>query len=153
MCYGCNNQRHIAKFCKQRKLCQICKKQHPTALHDPHWKAQNKPDKEKETEDSSKSNQKANPQGNQINSSHATVCDITEAGDAPVNMSIVPIWLHHKDNPDKKVAFYALLDKASGGTFIKQEILKKLGVKESYTKLQLTTMHGTKKWTLKLLKV
>jgi basic membrane lipoprotein Med (substrate-binding protein (PBP1-ABC) superfamily) len=67
-------------------------------------------------------------------------------------MSIVPIWLHHKDNPDKKVAVYALLDKASGGTFIKQEILKKLGVKESYTKLQLTTMHGTKKGILKMLK-
>ena len=38
MCYGCYNRGHIATFCKQRKLCQIhvCKKHHPTALHDPH---------------------------------------------------------------------------------------------------------------------
>ncbi|XP_028403950.1 uncharacterized protein LOC114526541 [Dendronephthya gigantea] len=59
-------------------------------------------------------------------------------------MGIVSVWLYHRDNPGKKVAVYALLDNASGSTFIKQETLRKLGVKGSDTRLQLTTMHGTR---------
>jgi hypothetical protein len=74
-------------------LCQICKKHHPTALHDPHWKPPSKPDKEKETKDPGRADQENNSPENQVNNSRATVCDITEAGDdAPVNMEIVPVW-------------------------------------------------------------
>ena len=64
-------------------------------------------------------------------------------------MGIVPVWLYHKNNPNEKVAVYALLDNASGGTFIKQETLRKLGVTGSNTKLRLTNMHGTKEVEIK----
>jgi predicted Zn-dependent protease len=120
MCFSCYSQGHIAKFCKQRKTCLICKKQHPTALHDPQWKPQNKPDKEKEEKGPSRVDPESKPVDNRVNNSRATVCDITEAGDAPINMGIIPVWLYHKDNPERKVAVYALLDSASGGTFIKE---------------------------------
>ena len=36
---------------------------------------------------------------------------------------IVPVWLHHKDNPEREVLVYALLDEASDSTFIKSETL------------------------------
>ena len=56
---------------------------------------------------------------------------------------IVPIWLYHKDNPEHKIRVYALLDNASGGTFIKEQSLKRLGIEGTETKLLLTTVHDT----------
>ena len=40
---------------------------------------------------------------------------LTEAGDVPITMGIVPVWFYHKDNPNNKICVYALLDNASGG--------------------------------------
>ena len=40
---------------------------------------------------------------------------LTEAGDVPITMCIVPVWFYHKDNPNNKICVYALLDNASGG--------------------------------------
>ena len=72
-----------------------------------------------------------------------TVCNVTEAGDVPISMGIIPIWLYHKDNPNDRICVYALLDNASGGTFIKEDSLRKRGVEGVESKLLLTTMHGT----------
>ena len=41
---------------------------------------------------------------------------------------IVPVILHHKDNPGIEVTVYALLDDASDTTFIKSSVKEKLGV-------------------------
>ena len=127
ICFGCYGQGHIAKFCKQKKLCKVCKKQHPTALHDPNWKPPSKLEKEKDLGKAAPENKVSE---NQVNNSHATICDITDAGDVLINMGIIPV--------------YALLDNTSGGTFIKQETMERLQVKGEDTKLRLTTMHGTK---------
>ena len=54
----------------------------------------------------------------------------------------VPVWLHHKDSPDKEVLGYALLDDASDSTFIKSETLHDLGLKGPEVKLNLYTMLG-----------
>ena len=59
------------------------------------------------------------------------ICNVTDAGDVPVAMGIIPVWLYHKDNPNNKICVYALLDNASGGTFIKEDSLRRLGVKGS----------------------
>jgi len=79
----------------------------------------------------------------QVINAYNTICNVTEAGDVPVSMGIVPIWLYHKVNPEHKIRVHALLDNASGGTFIKEESLEKLGIEGTKTKLLLTTMHGT----------
>ena len=68
---------------------------------------------------------------------------MTEAGDVSITMGIVPIWLYHKDNPNNRICVYALLDNASGGTFIKEDSLRRLGVERIESTLLLTTMHGT----------
>ena len=112
MCFGCYGQGHIAK------LCQVCKKQHPTALHDPNWKPPSKLEKEKDLGKAASENQ--------VNNSHATICDITDAGDVPINMGIILVWLYRKDNPEEKIPVYTLLDNSSGGTFIKQETMERL---------------------------
>ena len=70
-------------------------------------------------------------------------CNVTDAGDLSVVMGIIPVWLYHKDNPTNKICVCALLDNASGGTFIREDSLRRLGVEGSESKLLLTTMHGT----------
>ena len=79
----------------------------------------------------------------QVINACTTVCNVTEAGDVPITMGFVPVWLYHKDNPNNRICVYALLDNASGGTFIKEDSLRKLGVEGIESKLLLTTMHGT----------
>lgn len=81
--------------------------------------------------------------GRQAVNVRSAICSVTEAGDIPINMGIVPIWLHYKDYIDKKVRVYALLDNASGGTFVKEDSLRRLGINGTDTKRLLTTMHGT----------
>ena len=71
------------------------------------------------------------------------ICNVTDAGDVPVATGIIPVWLYHKDNPNNKICVYAVLDNASGGTFTKEDSLRKLGVEGSETKLLLTIMHAT----------
>ena len=68
---------------------------------------------------------------------------MTEAGDVPINMGILPVFLFHKNDPAKKIEVYALLDNASGGTFVGEKSAKALGVEGSDTDLVLTTIHGT----------
>ena len=56
---------------------------------------------------------------------------------------IVPVRMHHQDNPERQVVIYALLDPASNGTFIKESILEELQVNGVETQLKLNTMHGS----------
>ena len=37
LCYSCYADDHIASGCLQKQTCEICRKPHPTALHDPHY--------------------------------------------------------------------------------------------------------------------
>lgn len=34
LCWGCLEAGHRSAFCKNKEFCQICKRQHPTVLHD-----------------------------------------------------------------------------------------------------------------------
>ena len=133
LCYGCFSDQHIAKNCKDKQSCKTCSKQHPTSLHDNNWTRKPK----------SQSERKEFGNKPQVSSNRTAVCNITDAGDIPINMGILPVWLYHKDDPDKMIKVYALLDNGSGGTFIKEESAKRLGIEGSDTDLILTTIHGT----------
>ena len=137
LCFGCFSDQHIAKHCKERQMCKTCNKQHPTSLHNP--------DGIKKSNDKGDKNQ---PQDRpRVSSNHTAICNITEAGDVPINMGILPVWLFHKSNPAKKIRVYAILDNASGGTFVNESSAKALGVEGSDTDLTLTTIHGTRSVT------
>ena len=142
LCFGCYSSEHIAKLCKSRKSCLTCHKKHPTSLHDHRWK-QDGSKTEVEIGESKGTEVNEKKDDGQVINAYNTICNVTEAGDVPVSMGIVPIWLYHKDNSEHKIRVYALLDNASGGTFIKEQSLKRLGIEGTETKLLLTTMHGT----------
>ena len=139
LCFGCYSSEHIAKFCRSRISCKTCNKKHPTSLHDYNWKSE-----EVKTEGRNTQHKESETgREDQVINACNTICNVTEAGDIPITMGIVPIWLYHKDNPNNRICVYALLDNASGGTFIKEDSLRKLGVEGIESKLLLTTMHGT----------
>ena len=142
LCFGCLKPGHISSKCNDKLTCKTCEKKHPSVLHDPEWKSKSKKRQTKENNEN-KEIQNAGKDGRDRVNSRLTACSITEAGDIPVNMGIVPVWLYHKSRPEKKIKVYALLDNGSGGTFIKTETMERLGIDGQDTTLLLTTMHGT----------
>jgi len=58
-----------------------------------------------------------------------------------VNSMIVPVWLHHKSEEQKKVLVYALRDQ-SVIYFIENSTLGKLGIGGTKVQLRLATMNG-----------
>ena len=59
-----------------------------------------------------------------------------------ITAMFVPVILSHRDRPHVEVRVYALLDGGSDSTFIKNSVLKDLGVSGTEVSLKLNTMHG-----------
>lgn len=131
LCFGCLSKGHYSKNCRKRLTCQRCGKPHPTILH---FDQEN----EKESKDSEETN--ANP--DQSSSNTSSVCHTVGKRNSITNSMILPVWLYHKDSPERKVLIYALLDDASDSTFIKCETMRDLGLKGPEIKLNLYTMLG-----------
>ena len=55
---------------------------------------------------------------NQAANAHASVCNSTGQSEGVTTSMIVPVILHHKNNPDVKVNVYALLDDGSDTTSV-----------------------------------
>ena len=66
-----------------------------------------------------------------VSSNCTAICNIAEAGDVPINMGILPVYLFHESDPVKKIKVYVLPDNASGGTFVSEESMKALGIEGS----------------------
>ena len=58
-------------------------------------------------------------------------------------MCVVPIKISHQ-NCKKTIRTYAILDNCSQGSFIKQDLLKRLGVDGQKLSLDLKTLNGEK---------
>lgn len=132
LCFGCLGEGRYSKDCRKRLTCQKCGKPHPTLLHyDP------KDDKKQ------KDQEKIEAHEDHDSSSVSSVCPHTVGDRGSVtNSMIIPVWFHHKDNPQREVLVYALLDDASDTTFIKSETLRELGLCGPEIRLNLHTMLG-----------
>ena len=58
---------------------------------------------------------------------------------------ILPVWIHHKNYPDRRVKVYAVLDDHSDTCFVTDDVMDKLGVTGPVIKLELGTMHAIEK--------
>ena len=120
LCWGCLKWGHLSKECKRRKVCNICNRRHPTSLHDD---AAAQRDKEKKPEDQEKS------EANCRNST--SLCIEVQGRNSHAKLTlhplIVPVWLHHEDDPNTKIMVYALLDDQSDACFVKQATVHSLG--------------------------
>ena len=131
LCFGCLGRGHLSRECKKRKKCGTCGKLHPTSLHGDY---KNIP---KET----KQEQADTPLEEQT--VHCTKSsDENGESQAQISSMIVPVWLHHRDNSEREVLVYALLDDQSDTTFVSQSALDSIGAKGPETQLSLSTMHA-----------
>ena len=67
-----------------------------------------------------------------------------------ISMCVVSVQLRHC-NSDKEVSTFALLDTCSQGTFVTDNMLKKLGLSGARTSVNIKTLNGNKKVTLSLI--
>ena len=130
LCFACLARGHVTRQCEQKKRCRICKKPHVTALHF------YDPVAPKNDEQSGRSNKEiAKATSSCVSACHANNCRVTTSA------LIVPVWLHHKDDPKRETQVYAVLDDQSDTCFVTNEVCEKLGIKGPEVTLQLGTMH------------
>ena len=65
-----------------------------------------------------------------------------ESASVITNCRIIQVNLFHKDNTDKAIKVYALLDDASDTTFVTTQVQRELGINGVQTSLDLSTMLG-----------
>ena len=90
VCFGCLEKGHLSRSFGARIKCKKCARSHPTSLHEDSKKKQEIP---KETEPV-----------NESGAAHAVSnCTSTGLGVTVINSMILPLWLHHKDQPETEV--------------------------------------------------
>ncbi|CAB4007120.1 Hypothetical predicted protein, partial [Paramuricea clavata] len=151
LCWGCLKWGHLNSNCRVRKICKVCSEAHPTSLHRDNRKSRSKlatkskDDSSKSKDDSSKPRQELNKVKDSLNedttiSNSIEVCK-TNTYSGPISHSlIVPVWLHHKTNPNHKIMVYALLDEQSDTCFVKDSVLDEVGVDGPEVQLEISTV-------------
>lgn len=137
LCWGCLKWSHVNKDCHGKKACKTCNGPHPTCLHDETWKPPQKP--ETPNQDTTVSN--GQTQDTSI-SHYIEVCHMKGFDHGTSHSLIVPVWLHHEENPESKIKVYALLDEQSDACFIKESTLNAIGVDGPDVQLELSTILG-----------
>ncbi|KAL6479864.1 hypothetical protein MHYP_G00108970 [Metynnis hypsauchen] len=125
LCFGCLRRGHNSKDCKNKATCGICKKHHPTPLHEDRPVAADSSCHAMQAEE---------------NASSLSCC--LDRSDGGSTSMIVPVWISSATSPEAETLAYALLDTQSSNTFVDREVCEKMGAGLEPVKLKLTTMMG-----------
>ena len=131
LCFGCLRGGHRSRDCRSRMTCNTCGKRHPTALHGA-VKPTNNNDQAATTAGVSSSQDTPVPVHTGFGSSKDSQCSKSTL--------IIPVYIHHKDNPANELLIYAMLDSQSDTTWLLEDTCKKLGAKQSDCQLLLSTL-------------
>ncbi|KAM9709232.1 uncharacterized protein ACNS7B_023621 [Menidia menidia] len=121
MCFACLRVGHVAKDCRKRATCNVCRKSHPTPLHD-------EPARE------------VKPEVSQQRDSTSTASCSMNMTNADRTSMIVPVWLSSSVKNSPEILVYALLDTQSSNTFVTEDVCEKLKVHTDPVRLKLATM-------------
>ena len=127
LCYGCLRKGHTANKCYKKKKCETCGRMHPTVLHE--YRPQFNPNSYKDRD--------------QTPVSH--VSHLTHAGSCSLSSLILPVYVSHKNSPDKEVMVYAMLDSQSDTTFVTEDTCAQLGISGDEITLLLSTLYAENK--------
>ena len=144
LCFSCLGKGHIASMCRQRRVCKICQRRHPTLLHDEDAlpMGNKRPSRQENIEQDTSFPKPVTVTGDEQVTKTA-ICKATSVNkDAAFSQAtmIVPVWLSHQDNPQKERMVYAMLDSQSDTTFVLGDTCKALGVSGPHINLLLSTM-------------
>ena len=123
LCYGCLKRGHQSRDCRHRSTCDVCKRRHPTCIHD--------------------ENRVPNPE-----SKHTPECAnfAKHAGEnmrsgkwGQCTMTIVPVKVRLRDGI-KVVQTYAFMDPGSTVTFCSESLARQLGASGPCKSITLDTM-------------
>ncbi|XP_067301419.1 uncharacterized protein [Pseudorasbora parva] len=125
LCFACLRRGHGSKDCRNRAVCAVCKKRHPTPLH----------------EDRQPGDKLLLQTGLQTEENASFLSCCVNGGKGGITSMIVPVWLS-LSNSKSEVCVYALLDTQSSHTFVDQEVCESLQASMEPVKLRLSTMMG-----------
>ena len=132
LCLGCLRYGHMKNDCRGRKVCTTCNGFHPTSLHI---------DTPRVPQQGVKS--AVQPQSTPKEAtSHRVNTHDSNVSTCNSHSLIVPVWLHHKDNLEKRELVYALLDDQSDACFVRDDVIKRLGISGPDVQLKLSTVVG-----------
>lgn len=139
-CYATASKSHNARTCKQRRVCKICGKSHPTGLHG--YKPM-----PKLTQNSSEHHRTLNNEHSTANNDETAVKAVgafaTDVSDSNITMSIVKVLL--TTDAGNKVTVYAALDSLSSACFIQRDIWTLLGSPGQPTEITVRTLSDERK--------
>jgi hypothetical protein len=155
LCFGCLKAGHMAKNCKERLECTLCKGRHPTAMHGRRQPTNSEVDRKTEINElkpnitcreDSVDMGKGGGHGSEVkmygkqesDSKHITL--LTNDHAIRRCTMIVPVYVTHHSNPTTEVLTYALLDSQSDTSFIDEGLCMQLGIEGIPTTLRLSTM-------------
>ncbi len=125
LCFACLRKGHCSKDCRNRAICTVCKKRHPTTLHEDRQPGDESPSQ-------------IVLQAEESTSSLSCCVNIGEGGTTSM---IVPVWLSSTKS-ESETLVHALLDNQSSHTFVVQEVCESLQALMGPVKLKLSTMMG-----------
>ena len=115
LCFKCLNPvsgKHYSRVCTNRMTCSVCSKFHPTSLHDPTMGSKDEVSEEEPTKISS--------------------CSVQHKGEvgSSISLCIVPVYVKHKDYPERERLVYAMIDNDCTGCFVTNETVSLLAPEE-----------------------
>lgn len=147
LCFGCLKSGHLSISCQSRLSCDECDKLHPTLLHSTgpirRRSKANTANRPAEVPSPINFPNGSSASNRESANANASVCTSAFSSNGEfITSMVVPVVLHHKDNPSVEMKTYALLDNGSDSTFIKSSTLRKLDVDGPQMTLKLNTMYG-----------
>ncbi|KAL9954295.1 hypothetical protein ACROYT_G041814, partial [Oculina patagonica] len=125
-----------------------CGRRHHTLLHG--VKRKTTASNPQDTQNTQQASSEKPPVAESASSNVINVAHSSAAEPAVItNCRIIQVILFHKENPEKEVKVYALLDDASDTTFVTTQVQRKLGIEGVETSLDLSTMLGRERITVK----
>ena len=124
LCFSCLIGGHISRNCKNRRVCGICQRNHPTNLHRQENQDRNIPPTIPITACASSNNLEGTPQKSSM---------------------VLPVRVSHINNPGREQIVYAMLDSQSDSSFITEGTARALGLQGVETRLSLSTMTASHK--------
>ena len=141
LCFGCLKVGHMSNKCQKRLRCDICKRNHPTLLHNDNFTPSRKPVSGSTPEANDPPVSDSTPAKDSV---PPTFCSSSTnfsdgSGDVSCAMAIIPVRVNIK-NKAHGIETYAFFDSGSNVSFCTEKVMRQLGANGKKTKIQLSTM-------------